>query len=536
MRFFLRGLWMAKVFFLFSFSLVTAKTLRVGLAGEASSLDPHFHNVVPNMNLSAHFFDRLIHRDKRLKLIPGLALSWKSINPTTWVFDLRKNVKWHDGSEFTAADVVFTIRRIPLVLNSPSSFRPFVKQLVGYRAINKHQVELKTKVPFPLMPEYMCSFFIVSKAAAERFVKQNPKLVKDIYTIPSKFYNSGQLLVGTGPYKLKKWISGDRIILQKSGVYWGQKSHWNTVIVRTISNGSSRIAALLSGEVDIINQVPTADVKNLDRDKRIDLAQISSDSLIYLHLDSGRDSSPYVTDISGKKMKKNPLKDVRVRLAISKAINRKVIAERVMQGLAVPSGQLMPGGAFGFTKNLEPRAFDPEGAKKLLKEAGYPRGFGLTIHAPNNRYVNDAKVAQVIAQFLTRVGIKMKVETMPKNIYFSKATKLEFSFMLLGWRSDTGEPSSTMKTLIHTYDRENAMGTSNRGRFSDKKFDTMLKKALRVIDAKKREDLLRKGIEYVIGERLAVIPIHFQIHNWALRKGFRYEPRVDGYTFANFVR
>jgi len=525
-----------KFVFLLLFSFANASTLKVGLAAEVSSLDPHFHDTTPNNILARHFFDRLMHRDERLRLVPALAVSWKSVNPTTWIINLRKNVKWHDGSKFTAADVIFTIKRIPLVPNSPSSFTASVRQLIGYKAINDYQVELKTKTAFPLMPEYIGNFSIVSKSVAERFVKQNPKLARDIYTIPSKFYNNGKLLLGTGPYKLVKWSVGEKVVLQKNKNYWGEKSSWDKVIIKSISNGSSRIAALLSGEVSVIDQVPTADIGNLGKNRKITLSQVSSDRLIYLQLDSDRDRSPYVTDVDGKKMNKNPLKDVRVRLAISKAINRKAIAEKIMQGLAVPSGQLLPSGSFGVSKELEARKFDPRGAKKLLEAAGYPNGFGLTIHAPNNRYVNDAKIAQAIAQFLTRVSIKTKVETMPKNIYFSKAKKLEFSFMLVGWRSDTAEPSLTMKMLIHSYDKERAMGTTNRGRFSDRRFDKMLDNAVQIMNVEKREELLKKATEYVIGEKVAIIPIHFQVHTWGLRKGIQYTPRVDGRTFSQFVR
>ncbi|MEH0021545.1 MAG: ABC transporter substrate-binding protein [Desulfobacter sp.] len=515
---------------------VSAETLKIGVAAEPSSTDPHFHNLGPNNALAYHFFDRLIHQDEKQRLHPGLAESWKPIGPTTWEFNLRKGVKWHDGSDFTAADVIYTIERIPNVPNSPSSFTSFVKQIKSWDVVNDHKIIFETKTTFPLMDAYLSAFSIVSKAAAEKFLRDNPGMAKDIYTIPSKYYNDGTLLTGTGPYKFVEWIKGDRIVLEKNPGYWGETAGWDKVIFKPISSGSARMAALLAGDVDLIDKVPTADIEGLKKNNKVTVSQGISNRVIYLHIDTGRDDSPHVTDVNGKKMGKNPLKDVRVRHAISKAINREAIAARVMQGLAIPAAQSLPDGFFGSSENLKPETYDPKGAKKLLAEAGYPDGFGLTIHGPNNRYINDAKIAQAIAQFLTRAGIKTRVETMPKNVYFSRATQLEFSFMLLGWGSDTGEPGSTMMKLLHTYDKENSMGTSNRGRFSDPKFDAMIEDAMSTVDAAEREEKLKRCSEYVFGERLGFIPVHFQVNTWGGQKGISYKTRTDEYTLANYVK
>ncbi|MGL1931930.1 MAG: ABC transporter substrate-binding protein [Desulfotalea sp.] len=537
MKSFTRKILMAMIFFLMLPPLVaSASTLKIGIAAEPSSTDPHFHNVGPNNALAYHFFDRLIHQDEKQRLYPGLAVSWEATSPTTWVFNLRKGVKWHDGTDFTAADVIYTIERIPNVPNSPSSFTSFVKQIKSHKIVNDHQIIFETKTTFPLMAAYMSAFSIVSKSAAEKFLKENSDLVKDIYTIPSKFYNDGTLLNGTGPYKFVEWIKGDRVVLAKNESYWGEKADWEKVVFKPISSGSSRMAALLAGDVDIIDKVPTADIEGLKKNDTVKISQGISNRVIYLHIDTDRDNSPHVTYINGNEMTKNPLKDERVRLAMSKAINREAIAARVMQGLSVPASQSLPDGFFGVSEKLQPEKFDPEGAKKLLAEAGYPDGFGLTIHGPNNRYINDAKITQAIAQFLTKVGIKTKVVTMPKNVYFSRATKLEFSLMLLGWGSDTGEPGSTMMKLLHTYDKAKTMGTSNRGRFSDKKYDTMIEDAMMTVDADQREQKLKECAEYVFGEKLGFIPVHFQVNTWGSRKGIKYQTRTDEYTLANLVK
>jgi peptide/nickel transport system substrate-binding protein len=234
-------------------------------------------------------------------------------------------------------------------------------------------------------------------------------------------------------------------------------------------------------------------------------------------------------------MTQNPLRDPRVRKALSKAINRDAIVERVMEGVAIPAGQLLPDGFFAVSPNLRPEPYDPEGAKKLLAEAGVADGFGLTIHGPNNRYVNDAKIAQAIAQMLARIGIETAVQTMPKNVYFPRASKLEFSFILVGWGAGSGEPSSPLGALLHTHDKSNGFGGANRGRYSNPQMDNILEQALVTVDRKEHEQLLIKATEIAIGD-LGIIPLHYQVNTWATRKGLRYEARTDENTLAMGVR
>ncbi len=301
--------------------------------------------------------------------------------------------------------------------------------------------------------------------------------------------------------------------------------------LRLLPQDASRVAALLSGDVQVIENVPTSDVAQLRKDKRLAVFRTVADRLIYLHMDSDRDVSPFVTDKAGKPLAKNPLKDPRVRKAISKAINRPAIVEKVMEGEAIPAGQLVPDFLFGATKNLKVEAFDPEGAKKLLAEAGYPDGFGLTIHAPNNRYVNDAKIAQAVAQMLARVGIDTKVVAMPSATYFTQATDLKFSFMLLGWSTGTGESSSSLKALLMTYNRDKGYGTANRGRYSNGKVDALTEDALATVDDAKREAMLQRATELAINDT-GIVPLHFQVNLWATRDGITYAPRTDENTLA----
>ncbi|MDJ0946466.1 MAG: ABC transporter substrate-binding protein [Kiloniellales bacterium] len=503
---------------------LAAKELTVGLASEPSSIDPHYHNLTPNSALAREIFDRLIMPDDKQVLKPGLAVSWKAIDDLTWEFKLREGVTWHDGSPFTADDVVFTFERAPDVPNSPSSFGTYLKGK-AIEKVDDLTVRIKTEAPYPLMPNDISTFSIVSKKHGEGAGTED--------------YNSGKAAVGTGAYKFVEWVPGDRIVLERNDDYWGEKAEWEKVTIKPIKSGPARLAALLAGDVDFIEGVPTTDIERLRDNKDITLSQGISNRVIYLHLDHFRDDSPFVKAKDGGAIK-NPLRDARVRKAISKAINRDAIVERVMEGVAVKAGQLLPEGFFGVSEKLQPVGYDPEGAKKLLGEAGVGDGFQLTIHGPNDRYINDAKIAEAVAQMLTRVGIKTAVETMPKSVYFKRASRgadglPEFSFVLVGWGAGTGEASSPLKSLLHTYDKERGFGASNRGRYSNPEVDRLVEEALATIDDGKRAALLAQATEVAI-EDGGIIPLHYQVNTWAGRKGIVYTARTDETTLYTGIR
>lgn len=498
-----------------------AKDLKIGLASEPTSVDPHFHNLSPNNALARHIFDRLVHTDTNQKLIPGLAESWKAVDDTTWEFKLRKGVKWHDGSDFTADDVVFTFTRAVNVPNSPSGFGTYLKGKEAVK-IDDHTVHVKTANPYPLMANDMSTFVIVSKKHGEGATTED--------------YNSGKAAIGTGPYKFKEYVPGDRFVYVRNDDYWGDKEKWDSITLKPIKSSPSRVAALLAGDVDVIAQVPTTDIERLKKEPKLSLSQGVSNRVIYLHLDHDRDASPFVKAKDGGDIK-NPLKDKRVRKAISMSINRDAIVERVMENVAIKAGQLLPEGFFGVSPNLKPVDYDPEGAKKLLEEVGLKDGFSLTIHGPNDRYINDAKIAEAVAQMLTRVGIKTEVVTMPRSVYFKRASRggpdktPEFSFILVGWGAGSGEASSPLKSLIHTYDKDRGFGASNRGRYSNAEVDKLIEDALSTVDDAKRQDLLAKATEMAI-EDVAIIPLHYQVNTWATRKGLKYNARTDEATVA----
>lgn len=500
-----------------SFALPAAD-LSIALGGDVTSMDPHFHNLTPNNNIGAHVFDTLVAKDAAGRLKPALAESWRAVDDTTWEFRLRKGVRFHDGSIFTAADVIFSLDRVPNVPNSPSPFTTYTKQVTEKIAVDPWTLRLKSAAPYPQMPNDMSTVLIVSSKAASGATTDD--------------FNSGKATIGTGPFKFVRWRKGDRIELARHDAYWGPKAPWERVTFRIITSDPTRVASLLAGEVRAIENVPTTDLAKLAANKELAIYRTVSVRLMYLHLDAARDKTPFVTDKAGKPLGRNPLKDLRVRRAMSKAINRQALVERVMEGAAVATGQLMPAGFFGFAPALKPEAYDPDGARKLLAEAGYPDGFGLTLHAPNNRYVNDEQIAQAIAQMLARIGIQTRVDAMPASVYFSRGSKLEFSFLLVGWGAETMEASSPLKALLATFNKEKGMGAANRGRYSNPKLDAALEQALATVDDAKRERLLQQATEIGVGD-LGIIPLYHQVNLWATRRGIQYEARADERTFAH---
>ena len=508
-----------------------AQELKVGLSAEPSAMDPHFHNLTPNNSLLRHIFDRLTHQDENQGVTPGLAHSWRNVDDSTWEFKLRPGVKFSDGSDFTANDVIYSFCRAPRVENSPSSFAIYSRAVSGMTAPDPLTLLVKTDGPYPLLPSEASTIFILSaKANGAGTVTFDRQECKGVGAYPkTEAFNAGTAAIGTGPYKLVRFTKGDRIVLERNDGYWGEKPAWQRVTFRPITSSGPRVAALLSGDVDLIENVPIQDLERIKGNAGYKVVQGLSARVIYLHFDYVDDAPPGV-EASGK----NPFRDKRVREAISKAIDRDAIVARIMGGVAVAAGELLPNMMFGANKDMKAPKADVDGAKKLLAEAGYPNGFSVVLGTPNDRYVNDAQIAQAVAQMLSRVGIKVSIDAMTASQFFAKRTRREFGFWLAGWISDTGEMSAQIKPLAATPNKDKGWGTTNPGGYSNAQVDTLLEKALGTIDDAKRAAMLAEASRIAMAD-YGLLPLHFEMTTWAMRKDLAYTPRVDQTTQATAV-
>jgi peptide/nickel transport system substrate-binding protein len=500
-----------------SLTPVMGQTLGVASSAPVTSIDPHYHTFAPNDSFSSHVFERLIARNAAGQQIPALALSWKLRDDRTWEFKLR-DVKFHDGTPFTAEDVAYTLNRVPRVKNSPASYAIYTKAVTGTEIVDPHTILLRTDGPYPLLPNDLGNIFIIPH-----------ELGPDPAT---EDFNSGKNAIGTGPYRFVSYTPGDRIEIERSDDYWGDKPHWKHVTYRIISNDASRTAALLAGDVGIIEFVPPTDLPSLRKDARVTLAEVVSNRSIFLWLDHAHDGpSPFVTGPNGEILETNPLRDLRVRQALSLAINRQAIVDRIMEGAAIPTGQYLRPGSYSYVPDLPPTPYQPDRAKALLAEAGFPKGLRVTIHGPNDRYVNDAKIIQAVAQMWQRIGVQTTVEAMPWNSFVARAGKQEFSIFLLGWGVGSGEGLNPLRAQIATWNPARGLGTANRGRYSNAAVDALIDQAMGTMDDAAREQIVQKAMKLAMDD-VPVIQLHLQKNIWATRAGLVYEPRVDELTLA----
>jgi peptide/nickel transport system substrate-binding protein len=422
-----------------------AQELKIAVAADITSMDPHFFNLFPNNNMAEHIFDKLVQMDADSKMIPGIATSWKVIDPTTWEFKLRKGVKFHDGSELTAEDVAFSIDRVAQIPNSPAR---------SSRTPRRSSEGNRRSVHHPVQDGYAVS------AGRLRHVDDLHRVEEGRHGCDDRGLQHGQGRDRQRPLQIRPVrVRGPRrpraqrqILGRKVAVGQG---HVQDHQERTGARGGALVRRRRRDRA-AADRRSRAD----QGDPKFTVSSKISHRVIYFNFDNLDRASPFITDKAGKPLAKNPLLDVRVRRAISKAINRQAIVDRVMEGQGVPSGQLVSEKLFGNVPGLKADAYDVEGAKKLMAEAGYADGFNITIHGPSGRYVNDEKIVQAVAQMLSRIGITAKVETAPMGPYSGRASKQEFSFHMVGWGASTGEASSPLRSLLATFNRDKGWAPS----------------------------------------------------------------------------
>ncbi len=487
---------------------VPAKTLRYATQDEPQTLDPHSAQLAVTNRLLGNVYEGLVARDKAFKIVPGLALSWSQPDPLTWRFKLRPNVKFHDGSPFTADDVVFSVER---VLSPNSQLKATVQGVASAKKVDDLTVDFVMREPNPVLLNHIFTFRIMSKPWAVKHNAQLPQNYKDKEdTYSSRNAN------GTGPFMVKERQTDVRTVLVENPNWWNRASpergNVTQVILLPIRSASTRVAALLSGEVDFVNDPPPQDIARLKAGSDVKVVESPEERVQYLVFDTSRDELLY-SDVKGK----NPFKDLRVRLAVAHAIDVQAIKVKVMRTLSRPIGSMVTPTEQGYAKEADVRLpFDREKGKQLLAAAGYPNGFEITLDCGNNQPAAD--ICQSIPPMLAQIGIRVKPNIVPTANYFAKLQKFDSSFYLLSWGTPTSDALFTLQYTLRTRGGENSgNGDGNYGRYSNPALDALLDKARSENDLKKRDGLLRDA-QLIINREMPVLPLHQAIIPWAMKK------------------
>ena len=485
-----------------------AKTLRYATQDEPQTLDPHSASLAVTTRLLSNVYETLVGRDKDFKLVPWLALSWTQPDSRSWRFKLRPGVKFHDGSPFTADDVVFSMER---VLSPSSQFKSTVQGVASAKKIDDFTVDLIMSESNPVLLNHLFGFRIMSKAWSLKNNSRHPQNYRDKEdTFSSRNAN------GTGPFMVKERQTDVRTVLIANPNWWNktstEKGNVTEVIWLPIKSNATRAAALLSGEVDFVNDPPPQDIARLKSGADVKVVESPEQRVQYLVLDTFRDELLY-SNIK----KKNPFKDVRVRRAIAQAIDVEAIRVKVMRNLSRPIGSLVTSTEQGYDKDAAVRLpLDREKAKSLLTEAGYPNGFEVTLDCGNNQPAAD--ICQAIPPMLAQIGIKVAPNIVPTGNYFSKLQRFDTSFYLLSWGTPTADAISTLQfTLRSRTEDSSGNGDGNYGRFSNAKFDDFVDRAKVENDLVKRDALIREAL-LILKSELPVIALHQAIIPWAMRK------------------
>ncbi len=502
----------------------TAQTLTIGVRGGPDSIDPHFTATGSHAEALKHVFDTLVWSGDGLELEPRLAESWKAVDPTTWEFKLRKGVKFHDGSDFTAEDVKFSIERIPVV-SGPNPTTIYTRRVKEVKIVDPHTVHVVTDGPAPILANDFIRLFIVSHKAAAGLTKETA----------NEAFNTGKAAVGTGPYKFVSWQPKGDLVLDRFDGYWGPKEPWARHVRREIANDAARVAQLKAGQLDLITRVPATDLAALRRDPKINVQTIDTVYVFNIEFDM-RDKAPTITAKDGTALDKNPLQDVRVREALDMAIDRKALAEIAMEGLGAPVNQMVTPSIFGFNKALGPRKYDPAAAKKLLADAGYPNGFKLQFSFTNDRLPGDRQVGTSIAQMWAAIGVDATPNAQPAAVFFPARTRAEYSVSMSGWGTLTGEAHYTLSSLAHSNDRDRKMGAFNVLGYKNPEMDKLLQDAANEMDEAKRRKQLEDANALVEKDRQR-LPIVAVGSAWAMQKDkVTIKPRVDEDTMAMNIK
>ena len=484
-------------------SLSHAVTLRVANQGDVQSMDPHSLNETLQLSFTASVYEALVGRDRKMGLVPLLATKWTQTSPTVWRFELRKGVKWHDGTAFTADDVVFTFKRAS---GDGSDMKGYTQSFKSVKKVDDTTVDIETAAPYPILPDVISNVYIMSKKWCEDNKAEIPvDRRKGIENTASFKAN------GTGPFRLRERQPSVRTTLVRNFTYWDKiDSNIDEVVFTPIGNDATRVAALLSGEIDVMEPVPLQDVERIKSAGNLTVLQGPELRTIFLGMDQKRDELQF-SSVKGK----NPFKDKRVRQAFFQAIDIDTIKARTMRGAATPTAEMVAPGVRGFQTDMNKRLpYDTEAAKKLLADAGYASGFEVGMNCPNDRYVNDAAICQAVAANLARIGVKVNLMTETKVSYFPKILRRDTSFYLLGWTPSTGDSHDVLSAIMAT-PTDKGQGQFNLGAYSNPRLDDLTQKIQSETDEKKRNDMIREAFK-IHQDDIGHIPLHQQALAWGL--------------------
>jgi peptide/nickel transport system substrate-binding protein len=485
--------------------LAGAATLRVANAGDIGSMDPMSLQESLQLSFMSSVYDPLVRRGKDMSVEPALATKWTAISPTVWRFELRRNVKFHDGTPFDADDVVFSFKR---AAGDGSDVRSYTAPIKQVRKVDDYTVDIETLAPFPILPDTLTVLAMMSRKWCEANKAETPvDRRKGIENAASFKAN------GTGAYKLRERQPSVRTVLTRSFTWWDKPDgNVDEVIFTPISNDATRVAALVSGEIDVMEPVPLQDMERIKNTPGFSVLQGPELRTIFLGMDQKRDELLF-SSVKGK----NPFKDKRVRQAFYQAIDIETIKSRVMRNASTPTALMVGPGVRGFQPDMNKRLpFDPEASKKLLAEAGYANGFELTMNCPNDRYVNDAAICVAISANLARVGIKINLQTETKVTYFPKILRRDTSFYLLGWTPSTVDAHDALYSLMST-PTEKGQGTYNLGNYSNPALDELTAKIQSETNAAKRNTMIREALK-IHADDIGHLPLHQQGLAWGFSK------------------
>jgi peptide/nickel transport system substrate-binding protein len=505
-----------------AFGTLHAAPLKWAAQNDILTLDPHSQNHATTNAILMHAYEGLTRYDKTYKVEPALATSWQQISPTQWRFNLRRGVTFHNGAPFTADDVVFSFERIR---QPQGTMQIYVTGIKEVRKVDDHTVDLILDAPQPILLRNIIDFRIMSKPWS---VTNKSEKVQDYKAREDTF--ASRNTNGTGPFIINGWSPDQRIVMSDNPKWWGKKDgNVDRLNYTPIKADATRVAALLSGEVDMVTDLPTQDVARLRQNPKLKVLEGHEVRTIFIGLDQHNNELQY-SDVKGK----NPFKDVRVRRALNMAVDRPAIQRTIMRGLSLPASIMVAPGVNGHTKEADKVGpADVEGAKKLLAEAGYPNGFEFTLDCPNNRYVNDEEICQALVGMWARAGMKVKLNGMPFANFIPKIQKHESSAYMLGWGVATYDALYSLQSLVRTK-TTGADGNFNLGRINDPKLDAIIDASKTEVDVAKRDALLREALK-MTADQAYYIPIHHQMRPWAMKKEVSTVHRSDDRPEARFT-